>query len=245
MIYSYQNLGRNGRLGNQLWQIASTIGHAVKNNAEASFPDWQYRDYFSVPDVYFTNKQGDVDFGLDYLQDLKHFTPHCDSLIREYFKPSKMVDEIIQDKYGLLNNPYYKTAVHVRRGDYVNLPQHHPVCGVDFYEEGIYKAQGCFKSPKDVFVFSDDIEWCKQQEIFEGVNFIEGNNEAIDLHLMSRCQSHVISNSTFSWWGAWLYPSQSWATVFYPSNWYGPALQHIDVKGTMIPNTKSWKEIER
>jgi hypothetical protein len=153
MIYSYQNLGRNGRLGNQLWQIASTIGIAIQNNASASFPDWQYRDYFSVPDIYFTNQQGDVDFGLDYLQDLRHFEPQCNSLIREYFKPSKMIDEIIKEKYAGWFNNGDAIAVHVRRGDYVNLPQHHPVCGMDYYTKAFMNRGINPHNRRSLFIF--------------------------------------------------------------------------------------------
>ena len=57
-MITYPQLGQNGRLGNQLWQIASTIGIAVDLEEDWSFPDWPYREHFQMPDEWFTNKPG-------------------------------------------------------------------------------------------------------------------------------------------------------------------------------------------
>lgn len=243
MIYSYEMLGNWGRLGNCLFQLASTISIAFKNNATASFPEWNYQPYFSIPKHFFDNIKGEVDFSGDYLQDYHHFESYKD-IIRRYFAAPQSVTDYLRNKYDYIYNPRQLTqhiAVHVRRGDYLNLPLHHPVCGLEYFEQGIeIVSKVCPGWHHQLVVFSDDIEWCKQQELFKDAIFAEHNNPAEDLHLMKRCNAFVISNSTLSWWGAYLSETQN---VIVPTPWYGEALQHIDVKNTLIlPN---WTELNR
>ena len=68
-------------------------------------------------------------------------------------------------------------------------------------------------------VFSDDPEWCKQQELFKDDRFMiaEGNSGYVDMCLMSLCSDHIIANSSFSWWGAWLAKG---GQVIAPSDWF-------------------------
>ena len=80
-------------------------------------------------------------------------------------------------------------------------------------------------------ICSNNIQLCKQQEIFEGSNFIfadtlpkDTNKAHFDLCLISKCQDFIISNSTFSWWGAWLGKGR----VIAPTPWYGVGLAHIN-----------------
>ena len=84
-------------------------------------------------------------------------------------------------------------SVHIRRGDYVNLQDHHPLQTVDYYEELwiIFHTS--------MIVFSDDPEWCKEQSIFQSDDALisEGNSTGIDLYLMTRCNYHIIANSSF------------------------------------------------
>lgn len=251
MIYSYSILGRHGALGNQLFEMAGTVGEAIRDNAEVSFPRWEYEPYFSVPSVLFDNRVGDRDFSGDYLQNLNHFN-HIEDLVRTFFKPSEMSREYILTRYADILCVPDKTAVHIRRANNLQLPQHHPVCDLAYFEAAIDKVEA-----KQLVVFSDDLDWCKQQSIFKGAYFADGNPQGIDvmqltngyplslptvafdLFLMTEMDKHIISNSTFSWWGAYLANSSK---VLYPMPWYGPAID-IDVEGTMIPS--DWIRIER
>ena len=251
MIYSYQRLGTWGALGNQLFEIAGTFGEAVRDGANVSFPRWEYQPFFSVPDIFFTNQVGDKDFSGDYMQNLNHFS-HVDHLVRDFFKPSDISRDYIESRYSDILGVENKTAVHIRRANNIHLPMHHPVCSLDYFEECIDKI-----GPSQLVVFSDDLAWCKEQALFKDAYFAEGNPEdldvmlltngyplslpsvAFDLFLMARMDKHIISNSTFSWWGAYLANKE---TVLYPMPWYGPAID-IDVEGTMIP--KHWTRIER
>jgi hypothetical protein len=87
------------------------------------------------------------------------------------------------------------------------------------------------KMPKDsVFlIFSDDIQWCKENfpDMPEKFRFIEGNKDYEDLYIMSHCKNNIIANSSFSWWGAWL-NSNLEKTIIAPATWFGPTLQNND-----------------
>jgi hypothetical protein len=249
--YTFSRLGTHGALGNQLWQIAGTLGIAAKNNGIAEFPDWEYRPFFSLPHNYFEKIPAAaevVDLYPDYLQDLSHFERISD-YIRIAFYPYSTARELMEPYLKDLVQP--ATAVHVRRANNLTLPDHHPVQPVEYFEAALDEL------PRDnLWVFSDDLEWCRRQSVFKGARFGLGVppgvnifeltgakplttvNAALDLLLMTQCQYHVISNSSFSWWGAWLADGQK---VIYPSRWYGPALEHIDTS-VMFP--KDWIEME-
>ena len=85
-----------------------------------------------------------------------------------------------------------------------------------------------------VMVFSDDIKWCGEQDIFQGDRFIlsEGNNTAVDLCLQSLCTYHIIANSSFSWWGSWLAKSKK---TIAPRNWFAGQNKDKDVSDLYLP----------
>ncbi len=92
-------------------------------------------------------------------------------------------------------------AIHVRRGDYVGHDFYVDLSETSYYED----AMALFPNEK-FLVFSDDIEWCKKQEMFHGCEFSEGNDEVEDMNLMASCKAHIIANSSFSWWAAYISP---------------------------------------
>jgi hypothetical protein len=102
-------------------------------------------------------------------------------------------------------NPYEpidKVAIHVRRGDYLKPPHnsfHTDLTSTDYYEKAIEQF------PDDKFlVFSDDIEWCKTRLNGSRFSYSEGHGEIDDLNLMMQCKGHIVANSSYSWWGAYL-----------------------------------------
>lgn len=227
--FTYTQLGQNGRLGNQLWQIAGTLGIADKNGGSAVFPKWKYQDYFNVPKALFSVAQiGGVDLSPDYLQDLSLFSG-IENKIRNYFEFTGETIDSIQAMYpGIdLSN---MLGVHVRRGDYVSLPDYHPICPAEYYRRSIGLLG---RYTDDIIIFSDDIQWCREQKLFSKAIFSTGN-EIQDLAAMSMCNSLVISNSTFSWWGAWLNGTKN---VIYPTNWYGPK---VNADYTLMINGLPW-----
>ncbi len=107
----------------------------------------------------------------------------------------------------------WKNAVslHVRRWDYITLDtanKWHGTCSIGYYESAIQMIQEKLGSPI-FFIFSDDISWCRENILFPewvSVHFIDHNSSAWheDLRLMYSCSHHIIANSTFSWWWAYL-----------------------------------------
>lgn len=92
-----------------------------------------------------------------------------------------------------------KVGIHVRRGDYVDNPFYVDLMKTSYYQ----KAIAMF--PNDKFlVFSDDIEWCKQQAMFQGCSFSEGQDEIADMNLLASCKAVIMANSSFSWWAGYL-----------------------------------------
>jgi len=126
-------------------------------------------------------------------------------------------------------------SVHIRRADYVTNAKtlsFHGICSMEYYQ----KAAELIKSKVDnpgFFVFSDDIAWAKEninfnmQQQFADMNDADTNYE--DLRLMYSCKHHIIANSSFSWWGAWLNPLKE-KMVIAPQNWFSqPGLDARDI----------------
>lgn len=146
-----------------------------------------------------------------YEQLKKGVIPNIYLQSEEFFKDSK---EDIKKLYGDDIGSLEKVSIHVRRGDYVNNPFY-----VDLFADGYYERAMALFPGKDFIVFSDDIEWCRQQEIFKDCAFSVGNDEVADLNLMASCQGNIIANSSFSWWAAYLNPSWN-KRVVAPKQWH-------------------------
>lgn len=109
-----------------------------------------------------------------------------------------------------------KVGIHVRRGDYVNNSFYVDLTQTDYYQ----KAMAMF--PDEQFlVFSDDIEWCKQQDIFKNCSFSEGHDEITDMNMLASCKGVIMANSSFSWWGAYL----SKGKIIAPKAYYTDGVQ--------------------
>jgi hypothetical protein len=108
------------------------------------------------------------------------------------------------------------TAIQVRRGDYVKFPDHHPLLHPDYYAKAVKLA-----AAKEIWVFSDDINWCKENLRFDcPVQYIT-DTDYIELYIISMCKNIIISNSSFGWWSSYLSKASN---VYVPSIWYGKAL---------------------
>lgn len=145
-----------------------------------------------------------------YTQAKEEYIPDIYVQDEIYFKNHK--DEI-KYLFGQGIGKLDQVSIHVRRGDYVHNPFYVDLFNTTYYE----KAMALFPEA-DFLVFSDDIQWCKQQDIFKDCEFSEGRSEIDDLNLMASCKGHIIANSSFSWWGAYLGSGK----VVAPSNdnWY-------------------------
>lgn len=127
-----------------------------------------------------------------------------------FFKEYK--DELKQ-RWGKNIGKEDKVAIHVRRGDYVDNPFYVDLMKTDYYE----KAMKEFPE-KTFYIFSDDITWCKEQKIFEGCVFSEGHTEIEDFNKMASCTGHIIANSSYSYWAAYISPNGG--KVVAPKEWH-------------------------
>ncbi len=125
-------------------------------------------------------------------------------------------------------------GVHVRRGDFENLDtaaQVHGLCSIDYYRRAISLVRNrCPECP--FLIFSDDPQWARAElPLDSSAVFVVGNAERPeqDLALMSACKHHIIANSSFSWWAAWLGSSPE-QIVIAPTPWYAsPKLDGRDL----------------
>lgn len=222
-----------------------------------SFPEWSYQPYFAVPNDKFTGQPGTdatqfIDYmppeALPYLQDYNLFKD-VEEEVREWFQPTRRAIEMLHDPkfdgFWALEPPVL--SVHVRRGDnaYINPPGYHPLRPTAYYTDAINEL-----GHASVAIFTDDIDWCRttfgpDYYYFEGVARPKENEpdyatapilDFLDVFAMASCASHVLSNSSYSWWGAFLSDDKS---PIYPTNWYGQKLQMIDTS-LMFP--AAWQE---
>ncbi len=175
-MITFTRLGRSGRLGNQMWQLASTAGIAQTLGQTVALPHWDYAPYFRVPQEFFEGPiirdDGRPTIQADQTELVNHIDPRARvylqdfnlwkniaSQVRSWFQPSDLaLDRIRQEKW-LAELPRPILSVHVRRGDNAAQPNDsHPLRPWSYYEKSIEKFDGQFES---ILVFSDDIEFCR------------------------------------------------------------------------------------
>ena len=157
-----------------------------------------------------------------YFQTEKYFS-HIREKLLEIFSFKWEIEKNALDYWTNTISPFLdgsnSVSIHVRRGDYTLYPDHHPTCSKEYYDLAISSFdEGC-----KFIVFSDDIEWCKEN--FKGDRFhcVDTGSPYVDLKIMTMCKHHINANSSFSWWGAWLNPKEG-KRVICPSKWFGPSI---------------------
>lgn len=163
---------------------------------------------------------------IGYFQTEKYFK-HIEAEIREDFKFKPELLKSCKEFVDSLDSKVI--SLHVRRGDYVHNPNH-PVQPLGYYQQALTELDEL-----PVLIFTDDEYWCNQQELFSGDRFMISQNSSVDadLCLMSLCDYHIIANSSFSWWGAWLARSEK---IIAPKNWFGGECANKDVKDMAFGN---------
>ena len=160
---------------------------------------------------------------LGYWQSEKYFVERSET-IRSDFTFRIPLDVCNRELVATLDRAN-TVSLHIRRGDYANNSKTkatHGLCSLDYYQAAVNYVAERVESPR-FFVFSDDIAWAKENlKIKFPCQYIghnQGTNSYIDMQLMSLCKHHIIANSSFSWWGAWLNPNVS-KIVIAPSRWF-------------------------
>ena len=275
-------IGCNGRLGNQMFQYASMRGIASVKGFDWVVPPENYdhtANYALFETFKMTNVQ-DKNIGFVEGEILKE-TIHCydknlvdscsdNTNLDGFFQTEKyfenIADEIRSD--FTFKNEYLKPCkefidslettpifLHIRRGDAIGKEHYHPVAPMSYYVEALKR----FDEDTPCFVFSDDLDWCKSQDLFKSDKFLFNDNierydyqsmdgsgsmqytllPHVDLCLMSLCSGAIIVNSSFSWWGAWLQNNRGKVIASKP--WFGPSASDLDTSD-VVPD--HWEIID-
>ncbi len=163
-----------------------------------------------------------------YWQSERYFSEIAQTLRREFI-PKQLLDEKNQAMIKLIHSFGPRAvSVHIRRGDYVSDPDtahYHGCCSVEYYRASVAYIASQVVDPQ-FFIFSDDLDWVRQNLSLEcEMTLVDVNDTergVSDMVLMNACRHHIIANSSFSWWGAWLNPNPD-KLVVAPRRWFASA----------------------
>ncbi len=156
-----------------------------------------------------------------YFQSYKYFWKYridfINTLVNPYIDNINNFVKELKNKYG----DKEIISLHFRRTDYFKYPNVHNVLPLEYY----IKALKNF-NPNDIYMFfSDDMEWVKEQEIFNNLPnkiYYDESNDELCLWMMAKCDHNIIANSSFSLWANYLNTNANKKTVV-PSKWFGPS----------------------
>ncbi|MDR2481142.1 MAG: alpha-1,2-fucosyltransferase [Spirochaetaceae bacterium] len=146
-----------------------------------------------------------------YFQDERYFLSVRDELLNDFsfvpFAAGDAYNNSLQEKILRCANP---VAVHIRRGDY--LAFNYPLCSLSYYNAAAKYILDRF-SDAAFFVFGEDEEWINEKFKIDckfKFVYLQAKGAGADMQLMTMCRHHIIANSSYSWWGAWLpvYPQK-------------------------------------
>lgn len=174
-----------------------------------------------------------------YWQNYNYFLSYKKKLQNIFkLKSLSSKDILFSDHYLKMNN---LTSVHIRKGDYINKNNKNIFnqLGTKYYMDSISYIKNMVSKPF-FFIFSDDYNWVKDNIKLPHNEYIlmdHSLDSLIDFKLMSLCQHHIIANSTFSWWPAWLKDENRGDIVIAPKKWLNT---NLEPKGIIMP---SWVQI--
>ncbi|MBC8109463.1 MAG: alpha-1,2-fucosyltransferase [Verrucomicrobia bacterium] len=166
------------------------------------------------------SRSGDNVYLQGYWQSENYFKS-TEATLRQDFKfrnpPSANASKVAEKM-----NVSTAVSLHIRRGDYVSNPaiaRTHGVLPIGYYQNAI-KIMASQVENQHLFIFSDDLVWTKTNlNTSFPITYVENNTDVDDLWLMSQCKHHIVANSSFSWWGAWLNPNTD-KLVLTPKRWF-------------------------
>lgn len=224
-MITFSKLGSYGNLGNQLFQIAFITHFAEKYQLSYHLPQWEYAAYFNYPFHFSANLPSSFDLVLheptevynedyfvQYLSEMRAQNVDIEGYLQSYKYFSKAhILKVFQpnEKFKPIQvNSDKCIAISVRRGDFVEHPLYNNIEAVTFIE--LLQHFRGFK----VFVFSDDFNYCRKEFIGDQYEFMEGLSGIEQLLTMRLFDYFLLSNSTFSYWGAML--STNPKKIYYP-----------------------------
>tara|TARA_R110000824_G_scaffold197409_16_gene380889 strand:- start:1123 stop:1911 length:789 start_codon:yes stop_codon:yes gene_type:complete len=245
-----------GRLGNQMFIVATANSLALDNNDSAIFPEQvvcatlptaretSIHRNTVLRNIKYTNDFSFVEHTFYETPDHSYIPIEYNNniFLRGYFQSEKYFkhnrENILElfapiPQIDTLLNKKYKDIIYKENVVSVHVRRGDYSKFSDYHANigPDYYSQAMQQFPSDsTFVFfSDDIEWCKQTFKGERLIFIEKQDDVLDLYLMSKITNNIIANSSFSWWGAWLNSAEN-KKVIAPKIWFGPKNKHLNRK---------------
>lgn len=226
-----------GRLGNQLFEIANAYARGLDCNKNFFLPKGNHAGSYGIDanlkniyrklntierlpknGIYNPPDPATVNAPIiyvGYFQSEMYFKKYS-NIIRSLFGCSEEHAEKTLKTFPQLSSSIV-TSIHVRRGDYMNLKGYHPVISLDY----IKHCMSLVPDTEYFFVSSDDMDWCKENLKQKNIIFVEKHEPYEQIWTMELCHNFIMSNSSFSWWGAYLSHNKN-KKVFAPSTWFGP-----------------------
>jgi hypothetical protein len=235
-----------GGLGNRMFQIAAAVSLSIDNGDDyvidtskviAPHDDIDYIDFYDKT-IFAKIKKSSINYSdfnfyyepnfhynpiimknninlYGYFQSEKYFLENKEKIV-EVFINDEYINEIKKNWKNKLNN---SLSIHVRRQDYTNSNNSYPVQDMNYFNNAVNIIESN-SIVDNIFIFSDDVKWCKENfKENEKIIFIENNNDVYDLYLMSLCSNNIICNSTFSWWGSYLNKNIH-KNIIVPKKWF-------------------------
>lgn len=250
-MITFNNLGYMGRLGNQMFQYAALKGIATYKKYQYSLPlhNFELKNCFNLPQTtalnsntttiftdkfefdknFYENCPDNVDIA-GFFQTKKYFQ-HIERQLRDDFVFKEDIFKTCVNYFKKINLSLPRVSLHIRRTDYLTDSNFFNL-NINYYVEALKH----FNNNLPVVIFSDDPEWCIQQDLFrKNYRFIVSGlkDPYLDLCAMSMCDYHIIANSSFSWWGSWLANSKK---TIAPKQWFSGNYKDWNTKDLYLNN---------
>jgi hypothetical protein len=227
-----------------MFQISAACGLALRNNDTYAFNFDEWTIWKELSQGFKSSKYKETIYknipSIDLIDGSNIYTepsysynpiPHSQNLVLSGTFQSKKYfcdySEQIKDLFDLTYNlekisdilskiPKPITSVHIRRGDYFTITNYFNPLDFNYYQHAMSLSK-----TESFLIFSDDINWCKNNYKDKNIFFFDEQDEIMNLIAMSLCDNNIIANSTFSWWGAYLNQNKS-KIVIAPSIWFSP-----------------------
>ena len=286
MTISYNRLGSNGRLGNQMFQYASLRGIAAYNGFQWMIPpeEHNHKDNYGLFETFEMTHCKPENLGFNsamtiqeqthafdeslfyctdgvnldgYMQTENYFVHIADQIHEDFTFREDYLTPCMEYINSLDRAPIF---LHIRQSDNIGREEYHPILPISYFEDALKQ----FPEDTPCFVFTDDLEWCKNEPFFNQDRFMFNDNPEryqyktidgtgkmqntllpqVDLCLMSLCSGAIIANSSFSWWGAWLQKGRGKVVAPNPEKWFGSAMSNLDTS-QLVPaywETLDWSK---
>ena len=255
------NFGKIG-MGNVMFKVASTYGISKKRKIDfflgekTKHLDGFIGEFPPVKDVYnnneyyiheknegiFTPEMFTKNLNLNnirvgcYLQNRKYFI-HCEDEIKNMFEPNNFYKKQanLWFKKNNITDLDIKVCIHIRRGDMMTEKYSPNLPALSWFKKVISKLP----SKSKIILFSDDMEWIKNQPLFSKYIYSTNNSTMLDFTLMTLCNYFILSRGTFGWWAAYL--SKNKIKVFYKNEFIGTYFEN-NFEKDYYP--EEWEDIE-